>query len=275
MRRLSLIPNAITAFGLGVGLFALFSSIFYEYTIEHMLHKSAVLLLIAGFADLIDGAVARLLKGESEFGLMFDSLADAVSFGVLPSVLVLRTLGSTVHPFSFYLMVGAVSYSMCGVLRLVRFNVKAQEAKGDLIEESAQKKNFTGCPIPIAALSVFSLNYLLSSDFLSGYIHIEQSVRIAVMASVMILVSYLMVSRWKFPSLKRLNLKVPSFPLIFTAGFVTLLILYGIFHYLPLTMVIVSWSYLLVAFFLNVIRLIAGRKSQVLDDFEAEEEAEE
>ncbi len=58
----------------------------------HVLNISALLLLVAAFADLLDGAVARAIGAESEFGVVFDSLADAVSFGVAPSVLLLKAL---------------------------------------------------------------------------------------------------------------------------------------------------------------------------------------
>ena len=94
MRKIYLIPNIITAFGLACGLFVIFKINMVEpgsgiYTV---LNTSALLLLVAAFADLLDGAVARAFHAESEFGVMFDSLADAISFGVAPSVLLLKSL---------------------------------------------------------------------------------------------------------------------------------------------------------------------------------------
>ena len=74
-------PQYITAFGLACGLFVIFKINMVEpgsgiYTV---LNTSALLLLVAAFADLLDGAVARAFHAESEFGVMFDSLADAIS----------------------------------------------------------------------------------------------------------------------------------------------------------------------------------------------------
>lgn len=88
-RQVYVIPNVITAFALACGLFVIFKVNMVEpgsgtYAV---LFHSLLLLLMAAFADLLDGAVARIFRAESEFGFMFDSLADAVSFGVAPSVL--------------------------------------------------------------------------------------------------------------------------------------------------------------------------------------------
>ena len=132
MRQINLIPNIITAFALSCGLFVIFKVNMVEpgTGIFHMLNISVLLLLVAAFADLLDGAVARAIRAESEFGVVFDSLADAVSFGVAPSVLLLKAL--SLEPgtgLSFYAMLGCLLYSICGVLRLVRYNVKKEEAR--------------------------------------------------------------------------------------------------------------------------------------------------
>jgi phosphatidylserine synthase len=59
---------------------------------------------------------------------------------------------------SFFAVVGAMLYSICGILRLVRFSVKTTQAKGNTEEEAAQKRNFTGLPIPAAAIAAVSTN---------------------------------------------------------------------------------------------------------------------
>ena len=150
MRRIHLIPNIITAFGLACGLFVIFKLNMFEPGAEmfHVLNTSVLLLLVAAFADLLDGAVARAMRAESEFGFFFDALADAISFGVAPSVLLLKAL--SLDPgtgLSFFALLGVMLFSICGVLRLVRFNVKATEAKGNEEAIAAQKKHFTGLPI--------------------------------------------------------------------------------------------------------------------------------
>ena len=94
MKRVNLVPNAITAFGLACGLFVIFKVNMLEPGSGEyeVVQTSAILLIVAAIADLLDGALARLFKAESEFGFVFDSLADAISFGVAPSVLLLKTL---------------------------------------------------------------------------------------------------------------------------------------------------------------------------------------
>ncbi len=147
MRRVNFLPNVITAFGLACGLLVIFKINLAEFgeNTYQILYSSTLLLLLAAFADLLDGAVARVIRAESEFGFVFDSLADAVSFGIAPSVLMLKTL--SLEPGSglaLFAMVSAMFYSLCGVLRLVRFNVKMTEVKKQLELQEMAKKNFTG-----------------------------------------------------------------------------------------------------------------------------------
>ena len=151
------LPNIITAFGLACGLFVIFKASVIDTTtpLHHLLFTSVILLLIAAVADMIDGALARVLSAESEFGVMFDSLADAVSFGVAPSVVFLKSLTLEDNSsLTFFAFMAAMLYSICGVLRLVRFNVNASMIKGDDLAIEAFKKNFTGLPIPAAACCV-------------------------------------------------------------------------------------------------------------------------
>ena len=94
MKKVYLLPNILTAFSLACGLFVIFKINMIEpgsgdYEVVFI---SAIILLAAAFADFADGAIARILHAESEFGFEFDTLADAVSFGVAPSVLLLKTL---------------------------------------------------------------------------------------------------------------------------------------------------------------------------------------
>src|SRR5438270_194223 len=94
LKKISLLPNVITAFGLSCGLFVIFKMNMTpvgEATAQ-VLTATAGILLLAAFADLVDGAVARVIKAESEFGGIFDTLADAISFGVAPSIIILKSL---------------------------------------------------------------------------------------------------------------------------------------------------------------------------------------
>ena len=120
-RQVYLIPNVITAFGLACGLFVIFKVNMVEPGSGKLPAVPSSLLrpfLLAAFADLLDGAIARVIRAESEFGFVFDSLADAVSFGVAPSVLLLKSLSLEQGTgLSFFAVIGAMLYSICGILR--------------------------------------------------------------------------------------------------------------------------------------------------------------
>ncbi|MEM8728148.1 MAG: CDP-alcohol phosphatidyltransferase family protein [Chlamydiota bacterium] len=274
MKRFYLLPNIITAFGLSCGLFVIFKVNMSEpgAGAYELLYSSALLLLLAAFADLLDGAVARVIRAESEFGLMFDSLADAVSFGVAPSVLFLKSLAlQPATGLSFFAVVGAMLYTISGVLRLVRFNVHAHEIQTDRDPLKSYKKNFTGLPIPAAAAGAISVNLFLHSVFATEWMPMSFHLKAIILTSLMILLGYLMISKWKFPSLKTFHFRVLSFHLILFTVLLAIFILYGIFYYLPLVLLVCSVGYILLGCALTVIRLIAGKKSKTLVDFEIDD----
>lgn len=275
MKRIYLIPNMITAFSLACGLFVIFKVNMVGPGNEtfHLLTTSVVLLLVAALADLLDGAVARAIRAESEFGFMFDSLADAVSFGVAPSVLFLKSVSlEQGSGLSFFAIVGAMLFSICGVLRLVRFNVKVNEAKGDAEAMAAQKKHFTGLPIPVGAMGVVSANLFFFSPFAENLFGLSHETRAIILTSLMIILGYFMVSHWKFPSIKALHFRVPSFQLVFLTVILAIFFLYGILYFFPLTLLISFWVYIVLGWTLSIIRLIAGKKSKTLEDFEPDED---
>ena len=146
MKKAAFFPNVITAFGLACGLFVIFKAMVSpaDSSDYEIVQTSVFLLLLAALADFIDGALARVMHAESEFGFVFDSLSDAISFGVAPSVLMLKTLSFQPGTFlSFLGITGAMVFSLCGVLRLVRYNVKAKEVVHETGQKEAQGKHFT------------------------------------------------------------------------------------------------------------------------------------
>src|SRR3954465_1863899 len=108
-----------------------------------LFHAAIWFILGACFFDLLDGRLARLGGHESAFGREFDSLADIVSFGVAPALLVYRIV---LKEFPRACWIIAFVYLACGALRLARFNTAAAVGNGN---ESS--KNFTGFPLPAAA----------------------------------------------------------------------------------------------------------------------------
>lgn len=279
MKKVYLLPNIVTAFGLACGLFVIFKINLKEAGVDsyHLLFVSILLLLAAALADVLDGALARAMKVESDFGAIFDSLADAISFGLAPSVLFLKSIsldqGSTL---SFFAIAGAMIFSICGVLRLVRFSVSAQKAKESPDPEvvMAHKKHFTGLPIPAGAMGVVSINLLLYSPYLDSYFFSRGAFRDIILISVMVVLGYFMISRWKFPSIKALHFRVPSIRLVLITVLVAISLLYGILYLFPITFAAIVWSYIILGWILSIIRLIAGKKSKTLEDFEPEEEDE-
>jgi len=277
MRQFYLLPNIITAFGLSCGLFVIFKTTMTEPGVEtyELIRSSALLLLLAAFADLLDGAVARIIRAESEFGLTFDSLADAISFGVAPSILFLKSLSLEPQtPLSFFVVFGAMLYTICGVLRLVRFNVKAHEMKGNEKAVASAKKSFTGLPIPTAAAAAVSIQLFLFSPFGTAWIPQSYYGRAIGPCCFMIFLSYLMVSKWKFPSVKALRVRLPPFYLIFLVACLAIFVLYGVLYYLPLALLISSLGYILTGCILTLIRCIAGKKSKTLIDYQIDDDHE-
>lgn len=273
LKKIGLLPNVITAFGLICGLFVIFKMNMTGVgeVNPQILNAVTGILLIAAFADLLDGAIARAMKAESYFGGLFDSLADAISFGVAPPVIILKSL--SVVPgtkLSFLVTIAAIVFSLCGVLRLVRFNVHALEAKGDTDLAKAQKKHFTGLPIPAAAAAAISLNLFLFSEDFRYFVALSPISDVWILSIAMFLLGYCMISRLKFPSIKTLEIRVASFQTVFFTVLAAVLIFFGILHYFAFVFMAISWAYVFIAWTLAVIRMIAGRKSKTLEEFEPE-----
>lgn len=244
MNKLFVLPNAITTFGLACGLFIIFKMSMLQNIAQEpaLLNMVVLLLLVACVADVLDGAIARAVKAESDFGLFFDSISDAVTFGVAPSVIVLKTFNLPPDAeWAFFINASAMVYSICGILRLVRFSVidTAKNTQAPPIE--VLKGHFNGLPIPAAAICAVSLNLLLSSE----YIQISELLRVKGMTLGLTVLGYLMLSKLKFPSLKALEIKLPSFPLVFFVVLASVFFFYGLFYHLHATLFILSWGYVL------------------------------
>lgn len=275
IKKIYLLPNVITAFGLLCGLFVIFKINMTQVggVDLELLKLTAGLILLGAFADVLDGAVARAMKVESEFGGTFDCLSDAITFGVAPSVIIIKSLSiPSGTELSFLVMAGAMIYSLCGVLRLVRFSVTSHQVANDKELKAANNKNFTGLPIPAAAIAAISGNLLLVSDQFKYFISISDEMRAVILFFQMVILGYFMISRWKFPSLKSLHMRVASFQFVFCIVFLTVLIFYGLLQHFAVVFFVLSWGYIIVAWALSIARLIAGRKSKALEDFEPESE---
>jgi len=143
----AMVPNAITAAALCVGLTGI------RFAIAQDFKSAVVAVILAGVLDGIDGRAARLLKAQSRFGAELDSLADSISFGVAPALIIyLWTLQSLPSVGWF----AALGFAICCVLRLARFN-----ARIDLADQPQKSAGFlTGVPAPVGAGLAFLPMYL-------------------------------------------------------------------------------------------------------------------
>jgi CDP-diacylglycerol--serine O-phosphatidyltransferase len=129
-----LLPNLLTSASLFMGIYSIIASV--SGKIDHAVWA----IFIAWLFDGMDGKVARLTHTESAFGVEYDSISDAVSFGVAPAILMYQW---ALAPFERFGFLGAALYAICAALRLARFNVQIT---------TVEKKVFNGLPTPGAAL---------------------------------------------------------------------------------------------------------------------------
>jgi CDP-diacylglycerol--serine O-phosphatidyltransferase len=204
----SLLPNALTIFGVCLGL----SSIKFALDANY-----AIAIIAIGFAailDTLDGRVARLIKGTSKVGKELDSLTDVISFGVAPVFIMYFWTLNGIGKLGWMLV---LIYIVCCALRLARFNLTIVEET-----ESWKINFFEGVPSPAAAGLVL-LPLILK---LSGLIQIESY---TILSSVAIFTtSILMVSKIPTYSLKRILIPrhLAIFLLLGLGIYVSLLIFY-------------------------------------------------
>lgn len=277
MEKVPILPNVITAFGLSCGLFVIFRMTLLEAGDDPYpgLLTPLFLLIAAIFADVLDGFAARAMKAESEFGLFFDSIADALSFGVAPAVMLLHTLKIDPHsPYSYLMTMATMVYAVCGVLRLVRFQVMGIRERGNAQAMEASLRHFTGLPIPAACLAAISLNLLLVSPEVREWITFPPLLHLILLSSALLFLGYLMISRWKFFSIKTVQLRVASIRVFLGTAIAAVCIFYGILQHFAITFAVLSWSYVLGAWLPSVIRYFAGKRAQRLEEFESEPDEE-
>jgi CDP-diacylglycerol--serine O-phosphatidyltransferase len=163
-----------------------------------LFHAAIWFILGACVFDLLDGRLARLGGHESAFGREFDSLADIVSFGVAPALMVYRVV---LQEFPRACWIIAFIYLACGALRLARFNTVA--SAGDA-NGGDHAKSFTGFPIPAAAGLTASITLFLLW-LAEGEHHLGKWK--FVLPPLMLFLSFMMFSRFQYPSFKAINWK--------------------------------------------------------------------
>ncbi|MGG5812073.1 CDP-alcohol phosphatidyltransferase family protein [Falsiroseomonas sp. CW058] len=212
-----LIPNIMTMLGLCAGLVAI------RFAIDGRWAPAAVMIVVAGVIDGLDGRLARLLKATSRFGAEFDSLADFLSFGVAPALVLYLWSMQTVGPLGF---VPCLLFAVCSSLRLARFNA-ALDIGLEKPKPAYAYNFFTGVPAPAGAgCALFPLFAGLALGEW-GWEGFAGAVRHPVLVgTVLVVVGGLMVSTLPTWSFK--NFKVPRnavLPLLLGVGcYVALLV---------------------------------------------------
>jgi len=212
-----LIPNIMTMLGLCAGLVAI------RFAIDGRWPQAATFIVVAGVIDGLDGRLARLLKATSRFGAEFDSLADFLSFGVAPALVLYLWTMNAVGPIGF---VPCLLFAVCSSLRLARFNA-ALDVGLEKPKPAYAYNFFTGVPAPAGAgcalLPLFAA-IAFSEWGWHGFAHaIRHPILVGI---VLVVVGGLMVSTLPTWSFK--NFKVPRgaiLPLLLGVGaYVALLV---------------------------------------------------
>jgi CDP-diacylglycerol---serine O-phosphatidyltransferase len=199
--KIYLLPNLMTAGNLFCG-FAAVLRIYdgaqdFDFAIAaHKFHDAIWFILAACIFDLLDGRLARLGGNESPFGREFDSLADIVSFGIAPALLVYQIVLGEFRNAGWMI---AFVYLACGALRLARFNCLAAEME-DKPEDG--RNNFTGFPIPAAAGLIASITLFML--WLNEGQHTIGRWKYA-LPPLMLFMSFMMFSKFRYPSFKAIN----------------------------------------------------------------------
>lgn len=155
---------------------------------------AALLIFFAGFADTLDGRIARLTGTESDFGKEFDSLADVLTFGSTPALLAYHWALQPLGRLGWLL---ALFFLLCTAIRLARFNVQTK---------ASDSRYFVGLPSPAAAGFIAGLIFIAHDDEARDA-GLDPVWLEALMPFALVIIGSLMVSTFRYPSLKRVDLR--------------------------------------------------------------------
>jgi CDP-diacylglycerol--serine O-phosphatidyltransferase len=215
--RIYVLPNLMTAGNLFCGFMAVVNCIharlaasaenglYLDATAWDHYRYAVYFIFAAAFFDMLDGRLARMGGRESLFGAEFDSLADVVSFGLSPALLMFCLILAPSQEFPWFRQIGwfvGFVYLLCAAMRLARFNVITNPLLHRGTREAS--KDFVGLPVPAAAGTVASLVLCLlklneADKSLSWFA--------LVLPFLMLLIAFLMMSPYRYPSGKNLDMQ--------------------------------------------------------------------
>jgi CDP-diacylglycerol---serine O-phosphatidyltransferase len=205
-KALFLLPNMITLSSIFCSFYSITTSSTATFgSTGDEFYRASLYLVFALLFDMLDGRVARLTKTQSSFGLQIDSLADVISFGVAPALLV--------YKWSLYQrgtggLVACFVFAAAGAVRLARFNVLSMDESG---KPQKPGKYIMGLPVPGAAgilISIIIANHTIAGP-LSGATYTMPLI------GLMCFLAFLMVSTIQFRSFKDLKLNGRTAALVF------------------------------------------------------------
>ena len=180
MRRgIYILPNIFTSLNLFCGFYAVVAAIDGKFT------AAAVAIIVGNVFDILDGKIARATRTTSKFGMEYDSLADLITFGLAPGVLMFLW---ALRPMGRIGWLAAFLFLACGALRLARFNTQVGSTSGDY---------FTGLPIPAGA----AMN--ASTVLIFHHLGVKGTAYPEFILVMLYMLSFLMVSTIKYSSFKK------------------------------------------------------------------------
>ena len=200
--RLFTLPNALTLANLVAGAIAI------VFALNHQYEVSFWLIIVAAVCDFFDGLVARLLHQQSELGVQLDSLADDISFGLAPAIVMFDIYRSTTSYYALEQTImeplGYVVFIIAAfsALRLAKFNI-----------DTTQSTEFEGLPTPANALMLMSLAVLYTDGLVSLY---QEHILLISVAASLLLVSPIRMFALKFKNFKLADNKL-RFGFLFSA----------------------------------------------------------
>ena len=217
--RIYFLPNLMTAGNLFCGFMAVVSCIharlaesveegvYLNGSAEDHYRTAVWLILGAALFDTLDGRLARMGGRESLFGAEFDSLADVVSFGMAPALLMFFLILAPTQGFAWFRNIGWVVgfiYLLCAAMRLARFNVITNPL---LHRVKDSNRDFVGLPVPAAAATVASLVLTLLK---LGDADRSLNKFALALPFLMVAIALLMMSTYRFPSGKKIDLQTQT-----------------------------------------------------------------
>lgn len=222
--RIYFLPNLMTAGNLFCGFMAILRCVSAHYEVQSadygsgitpeasQLYTQAVWFIFGAMAfDMLDGRLARMGGRESLFGAEFDSIADIVSFGLAPALMVFFLILSPTQGYPVYRNIGGLIgfvYLLCAAIRLARFNVITNPLLHKDRNTKPSSKEFIGLPVPAAAGTVASIVLFLLN--LAAHDRSLNHWGAFSLPPLLFLVALLMVSTVRYPSGKQIDMQTKT-----------------------------------------------------------------